>query len=171
MTKCVFQPLAVRPFRFCLSFLVRVHYFSGWYSANEGAVKPGHFCPRCDPSAGCFLSRAGAWGQFLLGRSPSEPWGAALLLFEVRYENAARSGLQQDLDVSCISLQKYTRCPVKWYSWQTASSYPVPSQTSSAFLRLPLFSGQLYLNLEQAGSRAELVPQPGTALMGNLGLP
>ena len=36
--------------------------------------------------------------------------------------------------------------------------------------RLPLFSGQLYPNMEQeTGSRAKLVPQPGTALMGSLG--
>ena len=34
---------------------------------------------------------------------------------------------------------------------------------------LLLFSGQLYPNMEQeASSRTELVPQPGTALMGNL---
>ena len=36
--------------------------------------------------------------------------------------------------------------------------------------RLPWFSGQLYPNMEQeTGSRAKLVPQPGTALMGSLG--
>lgn len=120
-----------------------------------------------------FLSRAGAWGQFLLRkRDPSEPWGAALH-FCLKYDMKMQQGVDcnRDLDAQLTSAFKNTLVA----QWNGTAGRQPPAISSFTNLlsfqpRLPLFSGQLYPNLEQeTGSRAELVPQPGTALMGNLG--
>lgn len=174
VTRCVFQPLAVRPFRFCLSFWAEDTLFSGWYSANEGAVTPGHFCPRCDPSDGYFfLSRVGAWGQFLLRkRDPFEPWGAALH-FCVKHCIKMQQGVDWDRDLDAQLTSSFKNTLVAQLNGTAGRQPPAISSFTILLSFQPwllLFSGQLYPNMEQeTSSRAELVPQPGTAFMGNLG--